>query len=419
MDNKMKVLVLADTPAGSTGFSTVSSNILKDLYETGLYEFTVIGVNYDGSGYDHEKFPYNIIPATSALNERYRDVYGRQRCMDELATGQFKIFFTIQDMAVIQTMVGPLKTLKEKHGFKTVMYIPVDSDLSTRPTWASGVLSVIDFPVAYTEFAKKEILKSVERDDIRVCYHGVDTTRFKPLQNDIKRAEALNDFFHPIIPFTDETLAKKFVIINVNRNQIRKDYLRSFQIIKQLKDTTNLDPLYLVVAQTRDQGGDIKVIADQVGLEYGKDWLSPIGYLAGLTISAEVRNIWYNLADCVFSTTLGEGFGLSSVEGMACGVPIAFPRNTALPEIIGENEERGYLIDCGGQPSDYITYGVYDSSLVRPRVDIHHAVDQLAVIGMGGESVQKKRQAALAWAKEHDWRRIGRFWVGLFKEAGE
>lgn len=419
MSEKTKVLVLTDSPAGSTGFSTVSCNVLKDLYGTGLYDFTVIGINYDGSGYDRVKFPYEIIPATSGINERYRDLYGRQRCMDELATGQFKIFFTIQDMAVIQTMVEPLKKLKQKHGFKTVMYIPVDSALDTRPACASDVLSVIDFPIAYTEYAKKEILKSVNRSDIRVCHHGVDTEEFRPARSELKRAEALNDFFHPITRYTDEELDKKFVIINVNRNQIRKDYLRSFQIVKRLKDTTSLDPLYLVIAQTQDQGGDIKDIASQVGMKYGKDWLSPIGYLAGLTISAKIRNIWYNLADCVFSTTLGEGFGLSSVEGMACGVPVVFPRNTALPEIIGENEERGYLVDCGKTLSDRMTYGVYDSSLVRPRTDIDSAVNALRIVGTKKGMTEKRRQAALLWAKEHDWRRIGKFWIELFQEVVE
>lgn len=417
--DKTKVLVLSDSPAGSTGFSTVSMNILKDLYDTGLYEITVIAINYDGSGYDREKFPYEIIPATSGINERYRDLYGRQRCMDELATGQFKIFFTIQDMAIIQTMVAQIKKLKDKFGFKTVMYIPVDSNLDTRPTWSSDVLSVIDYPIAYTEFAKAEILKSAKRDDIRVCHHGVDTTEFKPVREQLDRVKALNDSFRPNPPLTKEELDKRYVIINVNRNQIRKDYLRSFQIIKRLKETTDLDPLYLVVAQTQDQGGDIIDIAKQVGLEYGKDWLSPVGYKAGLTISAKIRNIWYNLADCVFSTTLGEGFGLSSVEGMACGVPVVFPRNTALVEIIGENEERGRLIDCGKDPSDFITYGVYDSSLVRPRTSIYDGVDALARVANWEEETKIRKDRALVWAKEHDWRVIGKFWIDLFAEAAK
>lgn len=413
--DKTKVLVLSDSPAGSTGFSTVSMNILKDLHATGQYDILSIGINYDGCGYDREKFPYEIIPATSGINERYRDLYGGQRCLDELASGQFEILFIIQDMAVIQPMVPQLKKLKDKFGFKIVMYIPVDSNLDTRPTWASDVLSIVDYPVAYTEFAKKEIQKSSKHKDIRVCHHGVDTTEFKPVRDTLDRVKAINDFFHPIVPITQEELDKRYVIINVNRNQIRKDYLRSFQIIKRLKDSTDLNPLYLVVAQTKDQGGDIVDIAKQVGLEYGKDWLSPVGYQAGLTISAKIRNIWYNLADCVFSTTLGEGFGLSSIEGMACGVPVVFPRNTALIEIIGEEEERGLLVCCGG---DLITYGVYDSSLVRPRVSIEDGAECLRSV-VESSTTASRKEKALAWAKEHDWREIGKFWVKLFAEAAK
>ena len=42
-DYKIKVLVLADSPTVSTGFGVLSRNLLKELYKTANYDFTVIG----------------------------------------------------------------------------------------------------------------------------------------------------------------------------------------------------------------------------------------------------------------------------------------------------------------------------------------------------------------------------------------
>jgi len=415
---KINVLVLSDAPHQNTGFSRVSRNILNGLISTGLYDITVIGINYDGSGYDREKFPYTIIPATSALNPRYNDPYGRQRCMDELATGQFQIFFSIQDMAVIRDMMKPLMEMKKKFKFKTMLYIPVDSALGSKPEWVTEVLPSIDFPVAYTEFAKDEISKFTTRGDIRVCHHGVETDEFKPVGIDEKKV--LNDFFYLAKPFkTDAEVKERFIIINVNRNQTRKDYLRTFQVLKAYKDMYPEDkPLLIAVAQLKDQGGDLQAIAKQVGLEYGVDWTTPKGYTVNAPIPSSVLNLWYNLSDCVFSTTLGEGFGLSSIEGMATKVPIVFPMHTSLVEIIGKGEQRGYFAACGYEDSDWMTMGVYDSSLVRPRTDIKSAVQALNNVHCDSHQVKgEKVQAAYEWALEHDWKNINEFWIDLFAEA--
>lgn len=414
---KTKVLVLSDAPSGSTGFSRVSRNILKDLHATGLYDITVIGISYDGAGYDREKYPYLIIPATSGLNPRYNDLYGRQRCLDELSTGQFKIFFTIQDMAVIKDMVKPLTEMKKKFKFKTVMYIPVDSNLDTKPEWVTEVLPVIDYPVAYTEFAKKEIQKFTNRGDIRVCLHGVESEEFKPV--DIDKKKVLNDFFFLSKPFADDaSVDKRLILINVNRNQIRKDYLRTFQIVKAYKDEYPEDNiLLLAVAQIKDQGGDLQAIAKQCGLEYGVDWTTPKDYQVGITIPTNMLNLWYNCADYVFSTTLGEGFGLSSIEGMAAGIPVIFPKNTALIEILGKDEERGLLMDCGVSTEDFITMGAYDSSLVRPRTSIQSALNTIDHAESMKEETGDRRSAALEWAREHDWCITDEFWIDLFAEV--
>lgn len=411
-----KILVLADSPTIASGFAQVSKNILRDLHKTGLYGITVIGIGYDGEGYDPVKFPYRIIPAVSGMSARYNDPYGRQRVLDELETGYFDIFFTIQDLMVIREMIPALVKSKAKHGFKTMMYIPVDSNLDTKPEWVMDVLPFIDFPVAYTFFAKKELQKFSTRIDIKVCYHGVDTSLFKPLP-DLDRARVLNEFFKPAVKFIDEAdVDKRFKILNVNRNQTRKDYLRTFQVFKRFKEQyPQTNPLLMVVAEIKDQGGDLMLMAKQLGLEYGVDWVTPMDYNALHGYPVEAVAMWYNCADVVFSSTLGEGFGLSTVEAMACGIPVVFPDNTALTEILG-NGKRGDLIKCGQNASDLICMGALDSSLIRPRIDIEDAVRALSGIRCGRS---EKALGALEWAKSMDWSKVNEFWVDLFAKAGK
>lgn len=410
---KKEILVLCDSPAGVTGFSNVARHILRDVFSTGKYNITVVGINYDGEGYDNKAIPYKIIPATSGLIERYHDVYGRQRALDMLMTGNFDIFFTIQDMAVIESFSRELKIAKEKKGFKAIIYTPVDSALDTVPHWVTKVIPIFDYPVAYTEFAKKEMSKFIDVSRVRVCLHGVDTTEFYPVSKTPNKMMILKDFFG--MNLTDAQAEKKFIILNVNRNQTRKDYLRCFQVVKEYqKQYPEDDVLFVCVAQIRDQGGDLVKIAKQVGLEYGRDWVTPIQYSAAMGFPVEVLNLWYNMADVVFSATLGEGFGLSSIEGMATGVPVVFPNNTSLPEILG-NGERGILV-ASGIDGDYLSFGAMDSSLVRPRISLYDAVASLKAAKTMGRKCERVEKA-LAWAKTMDWKNVDKFWVDLFAEA--
>jgi glycosyltransferase involved in cell wall biosynthesis len=145
--------------------------------------------------------------------------------------------------------------------------------------------------------------------------------------------------------------------------------------------------------------------------------VTPIEYYCNKGYPVQVLNLWYNMADVVFSSTLGEGFGLSSIEGMACGVPVVFPDNTSLPEILGYGD-RGYLVACGDKPENWITYGAYDSSLVRPRINISSAVDALKAVKVLGKDNERTKRA-LDWAKSMDWENVNKEWVKIFMEASK
>lgn len=411
-----QVLVLADASCGITGFSNVIKHILKDIHDTGEYEIIQIGINYDGSGYDNKEIPYRIIPATSGLNPRYNDVYGRARFIDMLSTGRYDIVFILNDMGVYCTFAKDVQEVcdklpKEKK-FITIFYFPVDSALTTKREWVVNSASLAGYPVVYTEWGKKEIAQfdSDLGKRCSICYHGISLKEFHPLShNEIK--------MHRATIFGGKTdLTNKFVILNVNRNQIRKDYIKTFKTIAELKKI-HPNIVLIAFAAVKDQGGDLIEIAKQCGLEYGVDWLAPSGYNSMNGVPVKVMNQLYNLADCVFSTTHGEGFGLSTLEGMATKKPCVFPANSMLPEIFGGDGERGRLVASGNNPNNFVCYGVNDSSIVRPSIDVMDAVEKLSWVIKGGEEVDAMVERAYSWVQELDWSKVNKFWIELFDRA--
>lgn len=299
----INVLVLADSPTCITGFGNVSRHILDTIHKQEKYRLTVVGINYDG--FPPHKFPYDIIPATSRIVERYDDLYGRKRALDLLMSGQIDVFFCIQDPGVAATFMPEVKKIQAKLGkrtFTSILYFPVDSSLLTQQKWIQNGIATVDFPVVYTEYGKREILKYAPIPNLDICPHGVDLKDFHPLDK-----ATVEEFKRTCITGLD--LRNRFIVLNVNRNQIRKDYVRCFKAFAEVKKQVPCAFLF-VLAQLRDQGGDLLEIAKQCGLEYGVDWVAPGDYNSAQGFDIQAVNTIYNIADVVFSSTVGEGWGL-------------------------------------------------------------------------------------------------------------
>jgi len=410
MENKkLKVLWYSDSPTTATGFATVAKNLLKVLYATGKYEFTCVGINHNGAPYDRIKFPYDIYPAVNPLasEQSYRDVYGRQLLVDMAATGTFDLVFMIQDTFLVETFMEALlkrrTALPVDKKFAIIHYFPIDG--TPKKSWVENVVAKMDIPVAYTNYAKQECLKLVDTlKDMRVIYHGVDKDVFFPPTDDDFRKKFYTAH------------ADKFIILNVNRNQPRKDLHRTFAGYAEFHKKYPESFLFLLT-QADDVGGNLFEIAEHYGLEWDEDWACPAPntYGANQGYPVEIVNLIYGASDLVMSSTVGEGWGLSYSECAATGRIPLFPKNTSLIEMIGENEERGYFIKSGETKNDYICMGHPDNNILRPTIDIYDLADKL-------EYIYTHRQEAEAKAKvAHDniwtWKQVGEEWIKVFEDG--
>lgn len=407
--SKIQVLWYSDSPTTATGFATVAKNLLSTLYSTGKYDFTLVGINHSGVPYDQVKFPYAIYPAANALtgDERYKDVFGRQLFIDMAKSGKFDIVFMIQDTFVIETLLPALLKVREnlpkEKKFAIMHYFPIDG--KPKESWIKNVVSKVDIPIAYTEYAKNECVQfDPSLSDMDVIYHGVDKDIFTPPVD-----RAFRDKF-----FTNHK--DQFIVLNVNRNQPRKDMYRTFAGFSKFHKKYP-DSFLFMLCQMKDVGGDLFEIASHYGLEWDKDWACPADgtYGANQGYPVSVVNAIYGASDVVVSTTTGEGWGLSFSEACACKRPVLFPKNTSLIEMVGENEERGYFVDSGTDPNLWVCMGMGDNNILRPQVDVLDFADKLEYIYTHREEATVK--AERAYNEIWTWKQVGLQWKALFGKA--
>lgn len=439
-EDRVQVAVLADSPTVVTGFGNVCREILTNLYATGLYAFEIVGINYDGSPHD---LPFRIHPAMNALiqDPAYREPYGRQKFLDILGEGRFDIAWVLQDSFIVCEELG--QKIKETNDvlpvgdqFAFIYYFPIDA--TPKKKWIDGSAMVSDIPVVYTEYGFNEVLKLYHVDEntklkpeeqeknkadyeniqkrLSVVYHGVNTKDFYPLEDEFKVNELRSALWGKH--------KDKFVFINVNRNQPRKDLyrtLQAFKILLEKRRAKGKDDVYLYMhCNIFDNNLNMIDMCKQLNLVEGDEWGYPdpskFGPSSGFPIN--VLNDIYNAADAVVSTTLGEGWGLSITEGMAVKKPVIAPDHTSISEILGKTSagtgERGVLVKTMGE---FVQQ--HDNSRARPITDPYDMADKMEMVVENREALQPMVDSAYAWVNRLKWDGedvIGK-WIVLFDAA--
>ena len=424
-NERIQVAVLADSPNVVTGFGNVCREVLTGLYNTGYFAFEIVGINYDGSPHD---LPFKIYPAINPLiaDPAYREPYGRQRFLDLVGEGRFDIVWVLQDSFIVceqlaQRIKETNDVLPEGDQFAFIFYFPIDA--TPKKNWMDNSAMLADFPVTYTQYAFDEILKLYSVDEhtklteeeqeknkkdleyikqrLSVVYHGVNLKDFHPIEDENRIAELRQKLW------TDKH-KDKFVFINVNRNQPRKDLFHTLQAFKILLDRRRAkgkDDVYLYMhCSVFDNNMNMVDMSKQIELVQGDEWAHPdprmFAVASGFPVN--VLNDMYNAADAVITTTLGEGWGLSVTEAMAVKKPVIAPDHTSLTEILGKTAggtgERGILVKTKG---DFVQPN--DNARVRPITDVEDLADKMEMLVENRKAYQPMVESAYQWVKQLVW----------------
>ena len=468
-DRPIRVLALCDSPTTATGFAMVSRNVLRGLKKRGNYEIDVIGINYLGDYYDREKHPYNIFPACP---QGYSDMYGRGRLLNALNGVEenvglkrpWDIIFTIQDPFVIEglginvpfaeqlriTSALWKRQLDPSLWFKWIGYFPVDAEI--KENWVSRSIALADYPVAYCDWGKLQMLKyekhqfetmftmKLNKEDqgkqaqlitppmgprMSVIPHGVATETFYPLPKEEVQAFR-KEYFGDLIK--DDT----FLVVNVSRNQPRKDLPRTMAAFAAFKERVPNSFLYLH-CKAEDLGGSIHEIARNFGMVQGQDYSTPKNFSANTGYPIEMVNKIYNAADLCVTTTLGEGWGFITTEAMATKTPIIAPNITSIFDIFNSYDYddsiealedpnttlRGIPAKAGSTSSEWICMGLEDNERVRPLTNVDNLVDKMCWVYKNKDSKALNRivDNAYQWVQTMQWERICEEWHQLFQKA--
>ena len=470
-DKKIRILALCDSPTAATGFAHVSKNVLRRLAKTGKYEIDVLGINYYGDYYDREQHPYNIYPACP---QGYSDMYGRGRLLNAINGYESKfglkppwdIIFTIQDPFIIEGLglnfpfADQLKVAEElwkrtvspEAWFKWIGYFPVDATI--KENWVTKSIALVDFPVAYCEWGLDQInqydrehfelifnlaMKENEskrtakmliptlKDRISVIHHGVDIDVFKPLpKREVE--EFKKEFFHGV-----DLKPDTYLVINVSRNQPRKDLARTMAAFAEFKKKVKNSHLYLHCKE-EDTGGSIHEIARNFNLIPGEDYSCPMDFNAGVGYTVEVVNKIYNAADLCVTTTLGEGWGFITTEAMATQTPIVAPNISSILDIFdshvpegkdlnewldngGWDKVRGVPVKAGSTSSEWMCLGLEDNERIRPLTNVEDLVSKMLFVYNNPGKIQPIVRRAYEWVQGLTWENITKQWEAVFDRA--
>ena len=383
----MKILVYGDSPACNTGLGIVARHTVKALVEAG-HEIVCFGMNHWVPYVDPQHFPYPIYAA--GINPE-GDIYGRASFLRLAKQLKPDVIYSCTDFQVTAQW---LKELREFYDGPVVDYAPVDCDLCE---FDVRHLDMVTRLVTYTHYGRDQLARFGY--DAEVVYLGCDTDVFRPLA---QRDELKGKIFHN----------EGFVVTAVARNQWRKDLGRTMLAFRLFRDAYEGHTLLYLHSRLTDLGGDLRYQALSAGLDLKRDVVfAPASFSEITGVEVEQLVEIYNASDVVISTCLGEGWGMSTTEAFATRTPFIGPRHTSFPELVGENEERGWLVDVAGFQ---VCYG-FDCHL-RPVVDAGGVAEALARVA-AGQDVERRVEAAYQWVQRYPWERTGREIVRIVEEA--
>lgn len=382
-----------------TGFGIVNDHLSRDLGKH--FEVHFLAINYHGLSdwREHEQF-HMVYPVSSD------DPLGFNRMGNLLQKLKPEYILLHQDIFHIARVTQMIQQLAPQA--KIVIYFPVDGQPFS-PAWKQPIIWA-DHVFTYSEFGVEAIERAIPelagKNLIDVLYIGADTEVFKKISRPAKRRLQ-----------KDKGISDKFFIVNVNRFQPRKmlgltgravlmlgggyhkcecgnwyprhinrcdlNMCRPDKIVETVEGVGKENITYYVHASPQEmamgQDQQNTLFAHMMNAGYTKEDFDN-GFIAvnqhniyAAGITHDFVNELYNLADVNVSGSIGEGAGMSLIEAQMVGTTCIAPKNSAIPEVIGEDVGNHLISNAG------LIEIALDNGHKRPIFDVKEMVKALEI----------------------------------------
>lgn len=318
----MKKLLWIGDAGCATGFARATHQTLDTLRHE--YAVTVLGLNFHGSPVTARQYPYPIWPAMPAVGY---DGFGVRALAQLLPTLEPSVIVIQQDpwnfpeyMRTIDAVCGA-----KQEKIPVVGAVAVDGE-----NCRGRDLNGLALAIFWTSFGERQARLGGFTGQSAIVPLGCDTEIYRPGD----RREARIQLELP------PRLFDKFIALNVNRNQPRKrlDLTVSYfaEWVRGYGGPDRGTPLkiddaflYFHACPTGEQGYDVQQLMRYYGLYGDRTRLILAQPEIGNGVPESEVALTYNCADVMLTTTQGEGMGLPTLEGMACGIPQILPDHSA------------------------------------------------------------------------------------------
>jgi glycosyltransferase involved in cell wall biosynthesis len=323
VSDKKLVLVLSDHPLSPSGVGIQTKYMIDAMIKTGKYKFFCLGgaikhqdyrpVQTEEWGEDCVIHPVDGYGTPDAIRSIIRN---QKPCMVWFMTDPRFWGWLWQMEDEIRSLV-PMVYYHVWDNFPAPIY--------NKPWYDSTDT------VACISKVTEQVVKEVVPDHKDVCYlpHTVDTEVFKKIEDEEELKRRREEGFKGL-----DNINERTVFFWNNRNARRKQSGSLIYWFKAFLDEVGHDKATLLMhTDPKDpHGQDLEYIINHLGLDSGQVFLSRN------KLPPEGLSVMYNIADCTISVSDAEGFGLATLESLACETPIIATMTGGLQEQLTDGD---------------------------------------------------------------------------------
>ena len=318
---KIKIMTLSDHPLSPSGVGTQTRYIIEGMLKTGKYEFISLGGAIKHDQYNPSK--------TEEYGDQWLifpvDGYGTQ---DQVRSMIWKYKPDILWFMTDPRFWGWLWDMDNEIRAQMPMIYYHVWDNFPAPEFNTPRYRSNDH-IACISKVTHSIIQELT-PDITNSYvpHAVDGDIFVPIPED--QVEKFHDEHFP-----DDKFGEKVVFFWSNRNARRKQSGTLIWWFKEFLDEVGRDKARLIMhTEPKDvHGQDLLQIAAHLGLDNREVVFST------KKLPLTILPLFYSLADCTINISDAEGFGLATLESLACGTPIIVNMTGGLQEQVTDGED--------------------------------------------------------------------------------